>query len=76
MAGISKSFSCMSAPLPYLEVDYLNISQHLLHAHLSQTGVGFRLLVEIYSPQDHKPVCPFGFAKRVLESRGCGDACG
>lgn len=66
----------MSAPLPYLEVDYLNISQHLLHAHLSQSGVGFRPLVEIYFPQDHKQMCPSGFAKRVLESRGCGNACG
>lgn len=66
----------MSAPLPYLEVDYLNISQHLLHAHPSQSGVGFRPPVEISSPQDHKLMHPFGFAKRVLESWGCGDACG
>lgn len=70
------NISCMSAPLPCLEADYLNISQNLLHAHLSQSGVGSRPLVEIYSPQDHKQMCSSGFAKKVLESRGCGDACG
>lgn len=37
---------------------------------------GLQASVRIYSPQDHKPMCPFGFAKSVLESRGCGEACG